>query len=178
MEKLDLSTLLKLKKYERPDEAFWNSFDMKLRQRTLKTLVERTSLRSRIYLKFRSALHPGLAMPAAAAVALAVYFSVPQAPSPAPQNDRTTAPSIAVVASTEDAFISGADVETQFKPIVMSGPLTVVMSNPVKNNEDFTKILILAQQTMIAGKGVSYAANDMTAGTHIGLPATSYSPLF
>ena len=46
MDKIDLNKLLKLKKFERPDEAFWDSFDTKLRQRTLKTLIERTSVRS------------------------------------------------------------------------------------------------------------------------------------
>ena len=38
---IDLDQLLRLKRSERPDDAFWSQFDRELHQRMLQTLVKR-----------------------------------------------------------------------------------------------------------------------------------------
>ena len=166
MNKVELDTLLKLKKHERPDEAFWSEFDVKLRQRTLKTLVERTSVRSRIHLKLSSILRPGLAMPAAAAIAVAVYFSFPQSPSLPVHVAETTAAPTAVVASA--VIIPEVNVQTQFSP--------VTISTSVDSNKGYTEIY--AQQILTTDEDVYYVASNMTAGNDYGLSEAGYTPVF
>lgn len=46
--KVTLEDLLKLKKAEKPDDIFWESFDKQLKEKTLQTLVCKPSLSSRI----------------------------------------------------------------------------------------------------------------------------------
>lgn len=86
---VDLDSLLKLKRFEQPDAAFWEKFDEQLHQKTLKALMRKGSLRKRIAQRVIAWLHPALAMPAAAAAAavFALYVAPLQTLTHHPSNN-------------------------------------------------------------------------------------------
>lgn len=182
MDKPDLSTLLKLKKHEQPDPEFWENFDAKLHQKTLKTLVEKTSLRSRAYLKLKAILHPGLAMPAAAAAALLLYVS---APVNVITQDQLTPASEVIAVASDDLSEVATKAEAHFKANEISAPISDTIYGTKEYNNNFKTVA--AQQELVAGtevpkvaeelttaQEVYYLASNMTAGKQIGLPSSSY----
>lgn len=64
--RLALEDLLKIKKHEKPDEAFWEKFDQQLHEKTLKKLVYKPSLFSRLSYLFTISLKPALSVGALA----------------------------------------------------------------------------------------------------------------
>ena len=168
MDKIDLSTLLRLKKFERPDEAFWDGFDTKLRQRTLKALIERTSVRSRIYLKLHSVMRGGMAMPAAAAIAVALYFALPQQLESPVRDTAVTEEATVVAVNVVTPLTADTPIEAQFKPQTISAP--------AKEDTGYTKKY--AQQIMTADEELYFVASTMTMDYGISLSPTSSSSLF
>ena len=78
---LQLEELLRFKRAERPDEAYWNRFDRELHQRMLQTLVKKDPFHRQVLRAFAGKRFPvGLLTAATAAVALVAIgpFSQPQ----------------------------------------------------------------------------------------------------
>ncbi len=73
--RLVLEDLLKIKRHERPDEAFWDKFDQQLHERTLKKLVYKPSLFSRLSHLFTISMKPALSVAALALFAFAIQPS-------------------------------------------------------------------------------------------------------
>lgn len=68
---LQLEELLRFKRAERPDEAYWNRFDRELHQRMLQTLVKKDPFHRQVLRAFAGKRFPvGLLTAATAAVAL------------------------------------------------------------------------------------------------------------
>lgn len=65
-----LEDLLKIKRHEKPDDAFWEKFDRQLHEKTLKKLVYKTSLFSRLSHLFTISLKPAISAGALALLAL------------------------------------------------------------------------------------------------------------
>jgi hypothetical protein len=71
--KVTVEELLQLKKYEKPDDKFWNKFDRELQRKTLQTLVKPTSIRERILNAITSIPVKSIsAVPAMALLALSI----------------------------------------------------------------------------------------------------------
>lgn len=67
-----LEDLIKLKRHEKPDHAFWEKFDKQLHEKTLKKLVYRTSIFSRISNLFTISFRPALTAGALAVLAIII----------------------------------------------------------------------------------------------------------
>lgn len=75
---LALEDLLKIKRHERPDNAFWEEFDKQLHEKTLKKLVFKPSLYSRLSQFFSISFRPALSAGALALLTIIVqpvFFS-------------------------------------------------------------------------------------------------------
>lgn len=67
-----LEDLLKLKRHEKPDDAFWEKFDQQLHEKTLKKLVYRPSIFSRFSSLFTISFRPALTAGALALLTIVV----------------------------------------------------------------------------------------------------------
>lgn len=68
-----LQDLLKVKKLEKPDEDFWENFDQELSQRTLKTIVYKDTIRSRLSQCLLFVLKPIFPLTALALLTLGIF---------------------------------------------------------------------------------------------------------
>ncbi len=99
--------LLRLKRHEQPDEAFWAQFDRELHQKTLRTLVkQRPSTRSlwAVLGRWQAALP--LAGAAAFALSLAVSNDLLKVPTPAPQVAVAALPTPVVTPQVQEAAMA------------------------------------------------------------------------
>jgi len=69
---IELEDLLRLKRAERPDPAFWETFDRELHQRQLQALVRQDFAFTRLWRFLAGHIHPG--MPVAAAALFVMAF--------------------------------------------------------------------------------------------------------
>ncbi len=113
---LSVEQLLRFKKAERPDEAFWDNFDRELQQKLFQTVVERRSTRIRNW--FSAILHSrsAFAMPVLAALmivmGIALTRSGPAGSSPVSSHSGSVdmvvsveAPARRMVSSVRESFI-------------------------------------------------------------------------
>ena len=94
---IDLDQLLRLKRSERPDDAFWSQFDRELHQRMLQTLVKRDPWYVQVWQGLTGRLVQSAAIGAVAAV-LALAVLRPALLSPEPNSAVAAAPLQAVAA--------------------------------------------------------------------------------
>lgn len=76
--RLALEDLLRIKRHEKPNEAFWEKFDEQLHEKTLKKLVYKTSFFSRVSHIFTISFRPALSAGALALLTIVVqptFFS-------------------------------------------------------------------------------------------------------
>jgi hypothetical protein len=120
--RVTLEDLLKLKRHERPDPAYWERFQRELHEKTLRSLVKTTAVSPSGLRAFLCRWHPALPLTSAAAFVLLLAFSqgiihLPTAPSAfeaspiAQENASSHVVAIADTTSThswDEARISGA----------------------------------------------------------------------
>jgi hypothetical protein len=99
---LELGELLRLKRAERPDEAFWSEFDRGLHQRMLQTLMKKDPWILQVVRALRLRLVQGSAVAAAAAV-LVLFAVRPAFFNPVPGERGGGAESGARIAAEEAA---------------------------------------------------------------------------
>ena len=97
-QKVTLEALLRVKREETPDQAFWNSFESEFQRRRLHALVGKPTLRERLWTPTVKAF--GLAIPLLALAAITVFQEMtPLADGPDGQNT----PAVSAALSPADA---------------------------------------------------------------------------
>lgn len=182
--KIELEDLLRFKKYERPDDAFWTSFDAKLHQKTLQALVKPQPFWLRLVGHFKTLIHPAFAMPGAAAVALFVFAFSPGTllvtDSLNPQESSETVVT-AQTSLTHTENVSSAATPSAEKALLADNPAALLAQN-AKNiktqfaadtiesemnpaDQNFTKLR--AAQLLLSGSDhVQYVASTYTTGSN------------
>jgi len=112
---INLEDLLRLKRSERPSEAFWNDFDRDLHQRMLQTLVKKDPWYIQLMRGFSGRIGQSVAVAAAAAVVAMVVvrpaFQPVAAPesfaaAPAPVVEVTPAPAVEIVSAPVEVAVA------------------------------------------------------------------------
>ena len=73
-QEVSVESLLQLKRYEQPSHEMWESFEADLKRRTLREIVKKENIFVRLGRQSRTLLHPSLALPATAMIALLVFI--------------------------------------------------------------------------------------------------------
>lgn len=136
---ITLEDLLKLKRHETPDTAFWATFEKNLKKRTLKELVTRPSVRESIKLWFAQSGYRWILSGSAATAAIAISFTSFQvAPTLAENNQAPEqAPTDTQLAAIEDPAQPIAQTDLEISPIAPS-------SDWEEAKADFTVDVIVA----------------------------------
>ncbi len=130
-----LEDLLRLKRSERPDEAFWNEFDRGLRQKQLAAIVEPRPWWLGLSLLSRRLSLYGLPVSAAAAALFAFMIARTEPPLGQPAGSVVFAPSPAPLASVAAPSPSLAQPEPltpeAAEPALSASPVVLAEATPV-----------------------------------------------
>lgn len=171
---LAVEDLLRFKRHERPDDAFWAGFDHALHQRTLQSLV-RFPWHHRLLHSAQQLLRPALIMPAAAAIALFTFFAAPQASI------------ISVQTTPAVSSYSKAAFETPGPSASVQAPALAAESTPVTQTSDATLLplrslpVVYATDTLQSDRDHQgyqrlHASESLTAETeHLDYAASVYT---
>lgn len=156
LDPIQLEDLLRLKKHEQPDDAFWADFEKSLHKKTLQALVKPQPLRVRLLSRVQGMLHPAFAMPAAAALAVGAFLA-PQSLFTTSEDSTPKADLIAYATDNQPlADFDMAQTEAQF------ATNTIEASSAIKH-EHFTQ-LRSNQELTTDMDNIHYVASTYTAG--------------
>lgn len=158
---ITVEDLLRLKRCEQPDEAFWATFEERLHKKTLQTLVKRETWPARLRRRISAVAHPALAMPAAAALALGLYVASPLQTAVTMDNPaESPAAQATSIASAEPATpeFTTADVDARFAANTME-------SEQQGTQTHYTKLR--ANRTLTTDhEHIHYASSTYTTAQH------------
>lgn len=154
---LSVEQLLRFKRAERPDEAFWADFDRKLHQKLFKTVIERRNNPVRTWFFALARSRSTYAMPALAAIMVAVGFALTR-------GDRVnTAPDIPAGQGV-DMVVS---VEAPARRAVTRSGERFVMDglNLNADNGQFRKVMATQIMKVSSSGSTRYVADQLGAST-------------
>ncbi len=171
---IQLEDLLRFKKHERPDDAFWARFDEQLHKKTLQALVRPEPISVRLLRKFKALVTPGLALPA---FAMLMLFTILLGTKSGFYN-QTSSTELEVAVSEQPISVNMTpNTVSQASPTVLASAIPIVdasvqtrfVSNAMNaeglENERFTKIR--ATQALLSGlDDVRYVASSYTTGSN------------
>lgn len=152
---LSVEQLLRFKKAERPDEAFWADFDRGLHQRLFKTVVERRNNPVRTWFIALARSRSTYAMPALAAVMVAVGFALTR-------SDRAGGSPALPARDVVDMVVS---VEAPVNRAVSRGGERFVMDglNLGADNGQFRKVMATQAMKVSSSGSTRYTADQLGA---------------
>ena len=145
---INLEDLLRLKRSERPSEAFWNDFDRELHQRMLQTLVKKDPWYLQIMRGLSGRMGQGIAVAAAAAVVAMVVVRPGVQPVAASEQFAlvTAAPAIEV-AATPSAVVAPVVSPVSAPVEVAVMPLTLAEIAELKSAPDYHADVISVEES-------------------------------
>ena len=166
---INLEDLLRLKRSERPSDAFWNDFDRDLHQRMLQTLVKKDPWYLQLLRGFSGRLGQGIAVAAAAAVVAMVVVRPGGAPVTVPESVALAAASVIEVPA--DPVPRVAPVSAQLAVAVV--PLSLAEMAELNSAADYDADAISVNE---AGSDVNFVRDFGMEGMQVAsYEASAYS---
>jgi len=163
-QKITVEALLQIKRNERPQGEFWDSFEQDFHRRRLNALVERPAWRDYLFQPAFKAMAIGL--PALLLVALAVVWEAEEAVTPSPLIVSRDAElpvaekSLRQTDTSGEAFASLVDTGTATSQFVVDAIQT---SN---KSSQFRKVLYTPAIRLSAPTGASYVRDSMSSSAY------------
>lgn len=159
---LSVEQLLRFKKSERPDDAFWNNFDRELHQRLFQTVLQKRPGRVRVVFSFLLRPKLALAMPVLAALLIAVGFAVTRNSEP------VVSPMGATIAAAVDMVLP-VEASASVTPASAREHYVDDSLNMTLDNGNFRKVMSTQAINLTSSGSIRYVADPLGYSAHSGV---------
>lgn len=176
--RVTLEDLLKLKRHERPDPAYWERFERELHEKTLRSLVKTRPASPSSLWALLSRWHPALPLTSAAAFVLLLAFN--HGVLPIPGSHTSTEPATLArsepAATTVVASHTPEPQQTARQELITGAPSYVVSAissrNEAEGDQRFTQVAASKVLAPAHRPEVQFVSGAMTSHFGVSLPGT------
>jgi hypothetical protein len=156
--------LLRLKRAERPDEAFWGDFDRELHQRMLQTLVKKDPVHLQVWRALSGRLVQSIGVACAAAfLALMVVRPVFISTAPSPVSVAQVQGTVTEIAATAPVEVAMAELDVPSIEAARDYRIEGITADVESSDSSFTRDFGM-EGFQLASLGVDFSSDVASAG--------------